>query len=305
MPRISPSRGTHVMVAARATCRSTHGRLHRPGRRGADDLRPALVRADPDRHHRQRLRRRHRARRAERRATSTTCSTRSTRSSSSSSAAADLVGAYAGRAAADLDRRPAEVGRHLAQGRAVRDLLGDADDHRRQADHLAADGEAGRRPDGRARGPRGALPHRRDPARDAGRRGGPRAARRPRRGDLPEGALEQLAFRYGHAARNVLELAGERPELARADRRGPPRPARRGGDRRPPRAGAQRRRRAAAPHPARDPRRAAAARRRGGARRSPRRSAASWAGRGAASSARPRPGSRRRDAEGVDPAGPP
>jgi glycerol-3-phosphate dehydrogenase len=33
--------------------------------------------------------------------------------------------------------------------------------------------------------------------------------------DLPAGALEQLAFRYGHAARAVLELAAERPELAR------------------------------------------------------------------------------------------
>jgi glycerol-3-phosphate dehydrogenase len=33
--------------------------------------------------------------------------------------------------------------------------------------------------------------------------------------DLPEGALEQLAFRYGYAARNVLREAGERPELAK------------------------------------------------------------------------------------------
>jgi glycerol-3-phosphate dehydrogenase len=32
--------------------------------------------------------------------------------------------------------------------------------------------------------------------------------------DLPEGALEQLRFRYGYAARNVLKVAGERPELA-------------------------------------------------------------------------------------------
>jgi len=31
---------------------------------------------------------------------------------------------------------------------------------------------------------------------------------------LPEGALEQLAFRYGYAARNVLKVAAERPELA-------------------------------------------------------------------------------------------
>jgi glycerol-3-phosphate dehydrogenase len=33
-------------------------------------------------------------------------------------------------------------------------------------------------------------------------------------GDLPEGALKLLAFRYGYAARNVLRLAGERRELA-------------------------------------------------------------------------------------------
>jgi len=31
---------------------------------------------------------------------------------------------------------------------------------------------------------------------------------------LPEGALEQLAFRYGHASRAVLDLCAERPELA-------------------------------------------------------------------------------------------
>jgi glycerol-3-phosphate dehydrogenase len=31
---------------------------------------------------------------------------------------------------------------------------------------------------------------------------------------LPEGYRELLAFRYGHAARNVLRLVGERPELA-------------------------------------------------------------------------------------------
>jgi glycerol-3-phosphate dehydrogenase len=31
---------------------------------------------------------------------------------------------------------------------------------------------------------------------------------------LPDGAREQLAFRYGHAARSVLDIAAERPELA-------------------------------------------------------------------------------------------
>jgi glycerol-3-phosphate dehydrogenase len=34
-------------------------------------------------------------------------------------------------------------------------------------------------------------------------------------GTLPDGWRELLAFRYGHAARSVLALAGERPELAR------------------------------------------------------------------------------------------
>ncbi len=33
-------------------------------------------------------------------------------------------------------------------------------------------------------------------------------------GDLPAGYRELLAFRYGHFARNVLRIAGERPELA-------------------------------------------------------------------------------------------
>jgi glycerol-3-phosphate dehydrogenase len=33
-------------------------------------------------------------------------------------------------------------------------------------------------------------------------------------GDLPEGYRALLAFRYGHAGRKVLQLAGERPELA-------------------------------------------------------------------------------------------
>ena len=56
-------------------------RLHRPGRRGAGDLRPALVRAHPGRHHRQRLRGRHRPSPSRARRTSSTCSTRSTPSS--------------------------------------------------------------------------------------------------------------------------------------------------------------------------------------------------------------------------------
>ena len=57
------------------------GGLHRAGGRGADDLLPALVRAHPDRHHRQRLRGGHRSSPARGARTSSTCSTPSTTSS--------------------------------------------------------------------------------------------------------------------------------------------------------------------------------------------------------------------------------
>ena len=77
---------------------------------------------------------------------------------------ADITGRLRRRATADLHRRPQEVGRHLAQGRALRDLQRDDHHHRRQADDVAADGEDGRRPPGRARGAHGAVPHARDPA---------------------------------------------------------------------------------------------------------------------------------------------
>ena len=120
-----------------------------------------------------------------------------------------------GRAPADLDGRPEEVGRHLAQGRAVRDELGHGHDHRRQAHDLAADGEAGRRPDRRARGPRGALPHRRDPARAC--RWSPTSCR------TVDGVDDEIACaprRRATATRraDVLAVAGEQPGLARRDR---------------------------------------------------------------------------------------
>ena len=108
------------------------------------------------------------------------------------------------RAAADLDRRPAQVGRHLAQSGAVRDLLGDADDHRRQAHHLAADGEADRRPPGRARGPHRALSHGRDPARDGGPGRGPEGAGGGQRG-LARPARLPLRPRLARRPRPRLE----------------------------------------------------------------------------------------------------
>jgi glycerol-3-phosphate dehydrogenase len=60
---------------------------------------------------------------------------------------------------------------------------------------VAAHGEDDRRPPGRARGP----------AIDA--------AGLPRVEGVPEDAYERLARRYGHAAREVLSVAGERGEL--------------------------------------------------------------------------------------------
>ena len=79
---------------------------------------------------------------------------------------------------------------------------------------------------------------------------------------LPDGYRELLAFRYGHAARNVLRLAGERPGARRADRRGPARHAGRGRGRGPRRAGAPGLGRAPAPDPARAGRGAGPAHRR-------------------------------------------
>ena len=90
---------------------------------------------------------------------------------------------------------------------------------------------------------------------------------RPEDLEAPDGvgedALEQLAFRYGHAVAHGAEARPRGPEAGAADCRRAPRPARRGGHRSPARAGADGRRRAAAPHPARPARGAAAARRQG------------------------------------------
>ena len=214
-------------------------RLHRPGRQRPDDLRPALVRAGARRHDRQRLRRRHRPRAAGRRRRRLPARGRQ-RVLRHVDRAWRPDRCLRRRPAADLDRRPEEVGRHLPQGGALRDLIGDADDHRRQADHLAADGEAGRRPGRDARGARAPLPDRGHPARHGG--GRPRTSSRrpgstPRQ--LPEGFAKQLAFRYGHASRDGAGDRRRAPRAGPADRRGPPRPARRGGRRRSARAGAQ------------------------------------------------------------------
>ena len=134
-----------------------------------------------------------------RRRTSTTCSTRSTRSSRTALDAGRPRRRLRGRAAADLHRRPAQVGRHLAQGRALRDLERDDHDHRRQAHDLAADGQADRRPDRRAR-----RLGRHAAARTRSRSGW--RSRPTTSSPRPEASREQLAGRYGHVAHDVLAL---------------------------------------------------------------------------------------------------
>ena len=218
----------------RTTCRSTRPALHRPGRRGAHDLRAALARAHADRHDRQRLRR----------ATSTT----SQPADDDVDYLLEAVNAFFGidlgprrphrrlrrRAAADLDRRPEEVGRHLAQGRAVRDLLG-ACSRSPAASSPPGGGWRSRPSTGwssarAARRP--AAPHE-IPLGMAGERGRPRPARRAREDD---------ARRLPRAARLPLRARGARRARAR---------------RRAPRAGAADRRRAC---PTCSPRRSIAAR---------------------------------------------
>ena len=120
----------------------------------------------------------------------------------------DLAGAYAGvrplissadpKKSVDISRR-AEL---------YETSSGHGHDHRRQAHDLAAHGEDGRGPPRRARVPRGALPHARDPARASGR-----ARRRCRtRPQIDERSRAHLAGRYGLFAESVAEDLRRRPE---------------------------------------------------------------------------------------------
>ena len=80
----------------------------------------------------------------------------------------------------------------------------------------------------------------------------------PRVEGVAEESYAALAARYGYAAHDVLALGRRARRAGPADRRRPARPARRGRARRAPRAGAQHRRRAAAAHAPRAARRARA-----------------------------------------------
>ena len=233
VPRIRPSRGTHITLAHDDAARSRAGAIVPAGGGRSIFALPWLgstLIGTTDNDYDATTSTTSRPPRT----TSSTCSTRPTPSSAAELGAGRHHRRLRRRAAADLHRRPEEVGRHLAQGRALRDLQRDDHHHRRQADDLAADGEDGRRPDRRARGARRAVPHARDPARPGGRR---RATCRASRA-CPRTAYERLAGRYGHAAHDVLAVAARARRAGPADRaRRAGRPARRGGLRGAPRAG--------------------------------------------------------------------
>ena len=208
VPRIRPSRGTHITLA-HETLPLAAGAIV-PGRRRARDLRAAVAGVDARRHHRQRLRRRRpRPRAARPRTTSTTCSTRSTRSSAPTLGPADVTGAYAGvrplistgdpKKSVDISRK-AEL--YETSSGMITITGGKLTTWRRMA-KMAVDRLVEREARTRRAAPTRSRSARRSTPRDL-----------PRVEGVPEEAYERLAGRYGHAAHDVLALAGERGELA-------------------------------------------------------------------------------------------
>ena len=117
LPRIRPSRGTHVTL--RHEDLPLVGGAIVPAGGGRTIFALPWLGHTLVGHHRQRLRGPARAHQPVAPRTSTTCSRRSTRSSAPTLGARPADRRVRRRAAADLHRRPEEVGRHLAQGRAV------------------------------------------------------------------------------------------------------------------------------------------------------------------------------------------
>ncbi len=173
----------------------------------------------------------------------------------SSLGAGDLVGAYAGVRPLISTGDPKKSVDISRKAELYETSSGPRDHHRRQAHHVAADGQDGRGPPGGAGGPGVGLPHARAPAGTAHRsrrasagRGGGRAQPNPPRLPLrPRGG-----GRDGGGGRG--------PVAGRARESRPARPRGRGHLLRPPRAGADAGRRDAPPHPARPAGRAGAER---------------------------------------------
>ncbi len=183
-------------------------RRDRPGRRRPDDLRAAVARPDPDRHHGQRLRGRPRARAAGRGGRHVPAR-RGERVLRDRARAGDIAGAYAGvrplistgdpRKSVDISRK-AELyetssgmvtitGGKLTTWRRMAKMTVDRIVEREGRD---APCQTHQVPLGMAVEPDDL----------------------PRVPGVPEDAYDQLAHRYGYAAHEVLRLAAERPELA-------------------------------------------------------------------------------------------
>ena len=177
-----------------------------PGRRGPHDLRAPVARPDADRHDGHRPRRRHRPRAPVRRRDRVPARRRQ-RVLRHVAERVRPGRCLRRRAAADLERRPREVGRHLAQGRAVRDLV--AGWSRSPA---ASSRPGGGWPSRPSTGSSSATARTRAASRTRSRSGW---RSRPRiLSPRPAGSRAQLAGRYGHLAHDVLALAATRPELA-------------------------------------------------------------------------------------------
>ena len=185
-----------------------------PARRGPLDLRAAVARAHARRHHRQRLRGPARPRRARlRRGRRLPARRLPTSSSGSSLTPADVTGAYAGVRPLISTGDPKKSVDISRKAELYETQLRPRDHHRRQAHDLAADGEDGGRPDRGARGPRGAVPHARDPARPAPPTS-TRTCRRSRAWTTRARALLAAPLRL-RGARACSRWPQERPELAR------------------------------------------------------------------------------------------
>ena len=202
--------------AAAPTCCSTPAdlpmgqrRLHRPGRRRADDLRAALVRADPDRHHRQRLRGRHRPPAAGRGRRRVPARRGQRVLRHRARPQSDLVGAYAGvrpLISSGDPRKSVDISRKAELYETSSGMLtitgGKLTTWRRMAKQTVdrlVEREGREAPCHTAEIPLGMEARAEDLEAPEG---------------VGEEALAQLAFRYGHAAREVLDLAREDPKLA-------------------------------------------------------------------------------------------
>ena len=186
-----PPEPRHAHPARPRAAADERGR-DRAGGRGAHDLRAAVARPDADRDDRQRLRGQPRAPAASRTTDVHYLLDAVNAFFETDFGLGDLAGAYAGVRPLISTGDPKKSVDISRKAELYETSSGHDHDHRRQAHDLAADGEDDRRPARRARVPRGALPHARDPARPSGRPARRCRTRRRRRRALARAPGEPL-----------------------------------------------------------------------------------------------------------------